>query len=67
MTKVQVSCEKVQRYGQLRDEEAQIDLSPVDALDKIRSLVDQVKEEYKASETWLKDWYAEHGVTLKEP
>lgn len=58
--KVQDSCEKIQHYGQLRDEEAGKDLSEKDALGKIERLLGQVKKEYSASEKWLKKWYNDH-------
>lgn len=60
VSKVQDSCEKIQHYGQRRDEDAGIDLSEKDALSKIGGLLGQVKKEYTASEKWLKKWYDDH-------
>jgi HPt (histidine-containing phosphotransfer) domain-containing protein len=60
VSKVQASCEKIQHYGQLRDEEEGKDLSRDAALDKIHQLLGQVKAEYSVAETWLKKWYADH-------
>lgn len=60
VSKVQDSCEKIQHYGQLRDEDADVDLSAKDALGKIERLLGQVKKEYSASEKWLKKWYDDH-------
>ncbi|KII90516.1 hypothetical protein PLICRDRAFT_39081 [Plicaturopsis crispa FD-325 SS-3] len=61
VAKVQASCEKIQHYGQLRDEELGTDLLPADALAKIGPLLSRVKSEYHAAESWLKGWYREHG------
>lgn len=60
LSKVQASCEKIQHYGQKRDEEAGLDLSDKDALGKIEALLGQVKLEYTAAEAWLKQWYIDH-------
>jgi HPt (histidine-containing phosphotransfer) domain-containing protein len=62
--RLQESCEKIQRYGQLRDEETDEDLTDEEALRKIRSLLGQVKQEYEIAETWLKNWYAENSPTM---
>ncbi|KAJ3877181.1 signal transduction histidine kinase, partial [Lentinula edodes] len=58
---VQNSCEKIQRYGQLRDEEKGIDLDSKQALDLITLLISQVKGEYSIAEKWLRKWYTEHS------
>lgn len=55
--KVQASCEKIQHYGQLRDEETGTDLKEREALSKIDSLLGQVKKEYDTAEKWLKKYY----------
>ena len=57
VSKVQASCERMQHYGQKRDEQAGINLSSEDALDKIERLLVQVKKEYRDAEAWLKQWY----------
>ncbi|KAL5482599.1 hypothetical protein ACEPAI_9193 [Sanghuangporus weigelae] len=62
VAKVQASCERMQHYGQRRDEEASADLTPDEALDKIDRLLVQVKREYNDAEKWLRNWYKEHGV-----
>jgi len=59
ITHVQSSCEKIQRYGQLRDEEKGIDLDPKLALDLIAQLIAQVKVDYAVAEKWLKNYYEE--------
>lgn len=61
ITHVQSSCEKIQRYGQLRDEEKGIDLNDKQALDLITQLIAQVKVEYSVAEKWMKNWYKEQG------
>ncbi|KAI5117247.1 hypothetical protein M0805_001564 [Coniferiporia weirii] len=63
VAKVQASCERMQHYGLLRDEEVGIGLSKDEALGKIGPLLEQVKNEYDDAEKWLKEWYSKHGVT----
>lgn len=60
ITHVQSSCEKIQRYGQLRDEEKGIDLDPKLALDLIAQLIAQVKVDYAVAEKWLKNYYKDY-------
>ena len=62
VAKVQASCERMQHYGQQRDEEAGTKLTDEEALERIGTLLAQVKKEYSDAEKWLKDWYKEHGV-----
>ena len=62
VAKVQASCERMQHYGQQRDEEAGTKLSDEEALNRIGTLLEQVKKEYGDAEKWLKNWYKEHGV-----
>ncbi|PAV17315.1 histidine-phosphotransfer domain HPT domain-containing [Pyrrhoderma noxium] len=62
VAKVQASCERMQHYGQRRDEEAGVSLTDEDALNMIESLLTQVKKEYSDAEKWLREWYKEHGV-----
>ncbi|PPQ81282.1 hypothetical protein CVT25_015066 [Psilocybe cyanescens] len=57
LARVQNSCEKIQHYGQLRDEVANKDLSPSEALDKTSKLLKRVKKEYNEAQVWLKDFY----------
>jgi hypothetical protein len=57
---VQASCEKIQHYGQLRDEEESTDLTSEAALGKIEPLLETVKDEYAAAEKWMKKWYLEN-------
>ena len=57
VARVQASCERIQHYGQLRDEEAGTDLTSEAALQKIEPLLGRVKKEYAVAEAWLKKWY----------
>jgi len=67
VSKVQASCEKIQHYGQLRDEGAGIDLTREEALGKIERLLGEVKEEYKVAEKWLREWYDDRGRDNLKP
>ncbi|KAI9064651.1 histidine-phosphotransfer domain, HPT domain-containing protein [Trametes sanguinea] len=58
---VQATCEHIQHYGALRDEENGVDLSEADALAKIGPLLKRVKREYEVAEKWLRDWYAQNA------
>ncbi|WVQ77080.1 hypothetical protein IAR50_006763 [Cryptococcus sp. DSM 104548] len=57
--KVQASCEKMQHYGNLRDEEAGADLEPAEALRRIAGLLRACKKDYKAAKTWMENLYEE--------
>jgi osomolarity two-component system phosphorelay intermediate protein YPD1 len=57
--KVQASCEKMQHYGNKRDEAAGVDLTEQEALDKIRDLLVVVREEYEEASGWLRRFYDE--------
>lgn len=59
---MQASCEKIQHYGVLRDEELGIDLTPQDATEKIKRLLVQVQADYKVAEEWLRNWFSSHRV-----
>ncbi|KAK0504184.1 histidine phosphotransferase, partial [Armillaria luteobubalina] len=62
VARVEVSCQKIQYYGKLRNEHDDGDVSDTQALDRIKALLAQVKSDYDAAETWLKCWYKERGV-----
>jgi len=57
---VRNSCEKIQNYGALRDDEAR-PLTEQVALERITKLMSQVKIEYKVAEAWLKKYYGKEG------
>ncbi|KAJ7636001.1 histidine phosphotransferase [Mycena polygramma] len=65
--KVQAACEKMQHYGDLRDEAAGKDLKEDEALAKIDALLVEVKAEYADAERWLKKWYADQKDPFDEP
>ncbi|KAJ6620772.1 CoA-transferase family III domain-containing protein [Mycena sp. CBHHK59/15] len=67
LSKVQASCEKMQNYGELRDEGAGKDLSDEQALEKIDALLRNIKVEYADAEKFLKKWYADHGDSFEVP
>ena len=58
VTKVQASCESIQRNGTLMDV-AGNDLTPDEALAKISAVLEKAKEEYKEAEAWLRKWFSE--------
>ncbi|KAK4685488.1 osomolarity two-component system, phosphorelay intermediate protein YPD1, partial [Tremellales sp. Uapishka_1] len=55
--KVQASCEKMQHYGNMRDEETGEDLDKDEALNRIKGLLADCKRDYKVAEGWLKRLY----------
>ena len=57
--RVQASCEKMQHYGNLRDEEAGESLSEDEALKRIKGLLADCKRDYEAAMVWMKKLYAE--------
>ncbi|KAH9891947.1 histidine phosphotransferase, partial [Cubamyces lactineus] len=59
---VQATCEHIQHYGALRDEENGTDLTAEDALAKIAPLLKRVKREYEVAERWLKNWYQQNAT-----
>ncbi|CAG8676274.1 43968_t:CDS:2 [Gigaspora margarita] len=63
LKKVKASCEKMQHYGNMKDETGTESISEEDALKKISSLLEKVKEEYKEAETYLKNFYSERDDT----
>lgn len=67
ISKVQDSCEKIQHYGQLRDEEENKDLTKDDALGKIEPLLGVVKKEYTTAEKWMKTWFRENDPDGENP
>jgi osomolarity two-component system phosphorelay intermediate protein YPD1 len=59
--RVKESCEDIQHYGALRDERAHRNLSPADAISRIRATLISVKREYADAQRWLRAWYADKG------
>jgi HPt (histidine-containing phosphotransfer) domain-containing protein len=67
LSKVQKSCEKIQRYGELKDVDSSSSepgkITNEEALDRIEGLLKTTRIEYEEAEGWLKKWYDEHVVT----
>lgn len=59
LTKVKDSCEKIQHYGQMKDEAGTTDEPDEDkCLERIKDTLVAVKEEYAEVEKVLKRFYA---------
>jgi HPt (histidine-containing phosphotransfer) domain-containing protein len=56
VSKVKDSCEKMQHYGNKRDEETGTNLT---ALQRIKDLLRDVEEDYEEAAEWLKRYYRE--------
>jgi osomolarity two-component system phosphorelay intermediate protein YPD1 len=65
VSKLQESCEKIQHYGLLRDEERDINLTKLEAIKLIRSMLVKAKKDYVVAEDWLKKWYEEDALEHK--
>lgn len=63
VTRVQASCERIQHYGKLWDEDAGVALTQEQALRKIEALLKLVKVEYAEAEKWFRAWYEKQGIT----
>lgn len=63
VTKVQATCEKIQHYGKLWDDETGKSLTEKEALEKIGPLLIAGKKEYTDAEKWLRSWFGKQGVT----
>jgi osomolarity two-component system phosphorelay intermediate protein YPD1 len=59
VTKVQNSCESIQHYGKLWDNDTGKALTLEAALSKISATLKEAKEEFKEAEVWLRKWYEE--------
>ncbi|KAI9104508.1 signal transduction histidine kinase [Phlyctochytrium arcticum] len=59
LTKVKASCEKIQHYGNMKDEHGSGNISEEEALKRIKALLTQTKEEYREAEVYLKKFYGE--------
>jgi osomolarity two-component system phosphorelay intermediate protein YPD1 len=59
LTKVKESCERMQHFGNMKDETGTNTISEEDALINISTLLEKVKDEYKEAETYLKNFYTE--------
>ncbi|KAI8590843.1 signal transduction histidine kinase [Geranomyces variabilis] len=59
LTKVKSSCEKMQHYGNMKDEHGSGSLSEDEALKRIATLLKQTKIEYHEAEKYLKEFYGD--------
>ena len=59
VTHVQASCEKIQHYGALRDEEKNENLSAEQSLILIRRTLARCKRDYAVAHKWLREFYDE--------
>ncbi|GFZ43644.1 hypothetical protein JCM24511_01364, partial [Saitozyma sp. JCM 24511] len=59
IVKVQASCEKMQHYGNCRDEEAGETLSEEEALRRIKGLLADCMTDYEVAKGWMKRLYEE--------
>jgi osomolarity two-component system phosphorelay intermediate protein YPD1 len=57
--KVQNSCEKMQHYGNKRDEEEQKELDEDEAMKRIKALLEDCKRDYAVAKKWLEKLYEE--------
>ncbi|KAJ7644320.1 signal transduction histidine kinase [Roridomyces roridus] len=68
--RVAQGCEKIEEVGQdaiaLAKADASSDKTTTDALDKIGGLLEQIKREFDEAQTWLTNWYREHGESFDE-
>jgi len=62
LSRVQHTCEKIQHVGLLRDEIADKDLSPAEALTEMEKLLKRVNSEYIEAQAWLKDFYGDDNA-----
>ncbi|KAI8820472.1 histidine phosphotransferase [Fimicolochytrium jonesii] len=66
LTKVKASCEKMQHYGNMKDEHGSGSITEEDALKRITALLKQTKTEYKEAEDYLKKFYETDGDAAAE-
>lgn len=59
IVKVQNSCEKMQHYGNQRDEEVGAALSEEEALKRIKQLLVDCKRDYGVASRWLRRLYGD--------
>ena len=63
---MQATCERIQHYGQLYDDQAATNLTETQALNKLEPLLTRVKKEFKEAELFLTDYYKKLGVKRPE-
>jgi len=61
LSKVKDSCEKIQHYGQKKDETGTDDITEDEALELLQTTIVQVKEEFSDVEKVLKSFYRDRS------
>jgi len=59
--KVQNGCERIQHYGNQRDEEANTSLTEDEALKRIETLLSGCKRDYEVAKAWMTKLYEDGG------
>jgi osomolarity two-component system phosphorelay intermediate protein YPD1 len=57
LTKVKDSCEKIQHYGQKKDDSGTNDITEEEALKKLKAITKQAKDEFHDVEKVLRKFY----------
>ncbi|PSN61119.1 histidine-phosphotransfer domain, HPT domain-containing protein [Corynespora cassiicola Philippines] len=57
LTKVKDSCEKIQNFGQKKDETGTKDITEDEGLEKLKTTIEQAKQEFHDVEKVLKKFY----------
>lgn len=57
LTKVKDSCEKIQHYGEKKDETGTKDITEEEGLEKLKTTIEQAKKEFEEVEKVLKKFY----------
>jgi len=61
LTKVKDSCEKIQHYGQKKDESGANDITEEEGLKLLQTTIKQAKEEFSDVEKVLKEFYKDES------
>ncbi|KAF2658441.1 histidine containing phosphotransmitter protein [Lophiostoma macrostomum CBS 122681] len=61
LTKVQAQCEKIQHYGQKKDDTGSRDITEEDALKKLKTTITEAKTEFQDVEKVLKKFYRDEA------
>ncbi|PVI07142.1 histidine-phosphotransfer domain, HPT domain-containing protein [Periconia macrospinosa] len=62
LTKVKDSCEKIQHYGEKKDETGTKDITEEEGLSKLKTTIEQAKKEFEEVEKVLKKFYEGEGA-----
>lgn len=54
---MQASCEKIQHYGHKKDDTGTNDITEDEALEKLKTIIEQAKTEFEEVEKVLKTFY----------